>query len=117
MQANIGDYPMTCEWEQFREFTEAEKKKLYSKIAFQRATKPKNLGDMKNADGFARVTGPCGDTMEIWLKVNDGVITDATFVTDGCGNSIASCSTVTRWLRARVLLKLNRLASKIFSMT
>jgi nitrogen fixation NifU-like protein len=112
MQANIGDYPMTCEWEQFREFTEAEKKKLYSKIAFQRATKPKNLGDMKNADGFARVTGPCGDTMEIWLKVNDGVITDATFVTDGCGNSIASCSTVTEMAKGKSIVEAQQISQQ-----
>ena len=92
---------MTCEWEQFRESTDEEKKKLYSKIAFQRATEPHNLGDMKDADGFAKVTGPCGDTMEIWLKVNNGIITDATFITDGCGNSIASCSTVTEMAKGK----------------
>ena len=46
---------MTCEWEKFRESTEEEKKKLYSKIAFQRATEPKNRGDMKDTDGYARV--------------------------------------------------------------
>ena len=56
---------------------------------------PRNLGDMENADGFAKVTGSCGDTMEIWLKVKNGAITDATFMTDGCGTSIASGSMIT----------------------
>jgi len=43
---------------------------------------------IENPDGFKRYTGPCGDTMEISLKVKDGVIKDAKFQTDGCGNSI-----------------------------
>jgi len=103
---------MTCEWEKFRESTEEEKKKLYSKIAFQRATEPKNRGDMKDTDGYARVTGPCGDTMEIWLKVNNGIITDATFMTDGCGNSIASCSTITEMVKGRSTVEAQKISQQ-----
>jgi len=44
---------------------------------------------MDDADGHARVTGPCGDTMEFWIKVEDGVIRQTTFTTDGCEHSIA----------------------------
>ena len=39
---------------------------------------------------FATITGPCGDTMEIWIKVSEGAISKANFMTDGCGTSIAS---------------------------
>ena len=62
---------------------------------------PRNLGDIKNADGFARVTGPCGDTMEIWLKADDDTVKKATFITDGCGPSIASGSMVTEMARGK----------------
>jgi len=94
---------MTCEWEQYKNSTKEEMKAAYSKIAFDHATNPRNLGDMENADGFARMTGPCGDTMQIWLKVNDGIIADAAFMTDGCGNAIASCSMVTELAKEKSL--------------
>jgi len=86
---------MTSSWEQFEELIKAEMRKVYSETAIDHAVNPRNVGDMENADGFAKVTGPCGDTMEIWLKVKNGTIADATFMTDGCGTSIASGSTVT----------------------
>ena len=34
---------------------------------------PRNVGDMENADGSVKVTGSSGDTMEIWLKVRNGI--------------------------------------------
>ena len=56
---------------------------------------PRNLGEIKDADGMARIIGSCGDTMQIWLKVNQGLISQAHFMTHGCGTSIASGSMVT----------------------
>jgi hypothetical protein len=32
---------------------------------------PANFGPLKGANANARLTGPCGDTMEIWLGVGD----------------------------------------------
>ncbi|MBN1177257.1 MAG: iron-sulfur cluster assembly scaffold protein [Dehalococcoidales bacterium] len=68
---------------------------IYSDTVIDHAVHPRNLGDMQNADGFARVTGPCGDTMEIWLKTRNDTVAQVTFLTDGCGPSIASGSMVT----------------------
>jgi nitrogen fixation NifU-like protein len=62
---------------------------------------PRNLGIMQEADGFARVTGTCGDTMEIWLKVDGNTIINASFTTDGCGTSIASGSMVTEMAKGK----------------
>jgi len=53
---------------------------------------PKNIGKMEDPDGLGCITGPCGDTMEISLKIKNDIIMDATFMTDGCGTSIASGS-------------------------
>jgi len=58
---------------------------LYSRTVIDHAMNPRNVGNIEAADGYASVTGPCGDTMEIWLKVKDGTIVKATFITDGCG--------------------------------
>jgi len=86
---------MTSAWEQFEELIKAQMRKIYSETVIDHAMNPRNLGDMEDADGFARVIGPCGDTMEIWLRAKNGSLTDATFLTDGCGTSIASGSMVT----------------------
>ena len=103
---------MTCKWEHYKNSTKEEMKAVYSKIAFDHATNPRNLGDMENADGFAMVTGPCGDTMQIWLKVNDGIIADAAFMTDGCGNAIASCSMVTEMCKGKIVSEAQKLGQQ-----
>jgi len=70
-------------------------KRVYSEKTIDHFLNPRNLGKMTTPDGFARVTGPCGDTMEIYLKVKDGKVTNTSFWTDGCGPSIASGSMIT----------------------
>lgn len=59
------------------------------------AEHPRNYGMLEDADGHARIKGPCGDTMEFWLKVNDGKLDRVTFITDGCGASLACGSMAT----------------------
>jgi len=103
---------MTCEWEQHRDFTSEEKEAVYSKTAFEYATNPRNLRAMENADGFACVTGPCGDTMQIWLKINDGSIADTTFKTDGCSNAIASCSMVTEMCKGKIISEAQKIGQQ-----
>lgn len=39
--------------------------------------------------------GPCGDTMEFFLKIENDVIKKANFVTDGCGATVAAGSQTT----------------------
>jgi nitrogen fixation NifU-like protein len=79
----------------------ADARKIYSQTVIDHAIHPRNLGTMQNFDGFARITGPCGDTMEVWLKVNTDTITDISFMTDGCGTSIASGSMMTELARGK----------------
>ena len=82
----------------FKEVEQAvmeDMKKVYSEKTIDHFLNPRNLDEITAPDGFGRVTGPCGDTMEICLKVLDGKVTNASFWTDGCGPSIASGSMVT----------------------
>jgi nitrogen fixation NifU-like protein len=92
---------MTSAWEQFQELVKAQMRKIYSETVVDHAMNPRNLGDIEDADGFARVTGPCGDTMEIWLRAKNGSLTEATFLTDGCGTSLASGSMVTEMAKGK----------------
>ena len=59
----------------------------YGVAAFDRMLDPLYRGALLNPDGYARVTGPCGDTMEIFLKFKGDRIEAAAFETDGCGSS------------------------------
>jgi len=76
---------------------------VYSRTVVDHATKPRNVGMIANADGLARITGPCGDTMEIWLRVREGVIQRVSFWTDGCGPSIAAGSMATELVKGKQL--------------
>jgi nitrogen fixation NifU-like protein len=67
---------------------------------------------MPDADGFASVTGPCGDTMEIWLKVMDGIIIQATFYTDGWGTGIASGSMVTEMAKGKSITEAQKIGQQ-----
>jgi len=70
-------------------------KGVYSEKTIDHFLNPRNLGEIPAPDGFGRITGPCGDAMEICLKVRDGRVMNASFWTDGCGTTIASGSMVT----------------------
>ena len=53
----------------FKELQETvmeDMRKVYSEKAIEYFLKPRNLGVIQAPDAFARVTGPCRDTMEIY---------------------------------------------------
>jgi len=66
---------------------------------------PANFGPLRGANGTARITGPCGDTMEFWLLVLEGKVARATFTTDGCGHSILCGSAAARLAEGASLKK------------
>ncbi len=66
-----------------------------SPALIEHAQYPRNNSPLAAFDGHARITGPCGDTMEFWLVVRGGKVEKAAFVTDGCGPSHACGSMAT----------------------
>ncbi len=69
---------------------------LYSEKVMEHFKNPRNVGEMGNPDGIGHVGNTvCGDIMELYIKVNDSIITDAKFKTFGCGAAIATSSMVT----------------------
>jgi len=69
-------------------------RKRYSQIVIDHWQNPRNFRKIKNPDGYAKVTGPCGDTMEIFIKIKEETISECAFQTDGCGTSIV-CGSIT----------------------
>lgn len=85
---------------------------VYSKAVVEHSMNPQNMGELADADGFARVTGPCGDTMQLWLKLKGETILEASFLTNGCSTSIASGSMVTELARGKKLSQAQRIGQK-----
>ena len=92
---------MATAWDKYQGLVKEEMSKLYSQTVIEQAMNPRNVGNTEAADGYASVTGPCGDTMDIWLRVKDDTIVKATFMTDGCGTTIAAGSMVTRLAKGK----------------
>ena len=70
-------------------------RKVYSQKVVERWLNPRNWGKVRDPDGFAKIKGPCGDTMQISFKTNGDRIHNIRFMTDGCASSIASGSMTT----------------------
>jgi len=74
----------------------------YSKKVMDHFMNPRNVGVIKNPDGYGKVGNPvCGDIMEIFIKVKNDIITDIKFKTFGCGSAIATSSKVTELAKGK----------------
>ena len=77
---------------------------LYNQTVMDHFMNPRNMGDVKDADGIGEVgAAACGDIMKISLKIKDGRIEDARFKTFGCGSAIASSSMATELIKGRTI--------------
>ena len=88
-------------------------RKNYSEVVIDHWIRPRNFGRMEGPDGYAKIKGPCGDTMEIFLRLtDDGKIEEASFLTDGCGTSIASASVCVMVARGKTLHEALQISQK-----
>jgi nitrogen fixation NifU-like protein len=87
--------------EELNERIMEDMRKIYSRKAIDYFLHPRNLGKIENPDGYGKVTGPCGDTMEIFLKLINGKIVEANFITDGCGTTVICGSMVTELAKGK----------------
>ena len=79
----------------------------YSGQVLDHYENPRNVGKLDKTDpavGTGLVGAPaCGDVLQLQIKVEHDVITDAKFKTYGCGSAIASSSLITTWLKGKTL--------------
>lgn len=84
---------MASDMEAFvRELTEEiheETRKAYGEEAFERWKTRRYMGAIDSPDGYAVIRGGCGDTMSVFLRFEDGRVLQASYLTDGCGSSVA----------------------------
>ena len=64
-----------------------EAKEALGEKGFDRWRNPKFCGRLEGADGYAKLTGDCGDTMEMYIKIHDDKVVQVGYFTDGCSSS------------------------------
>ncbi len=76
----------------------------YSEKVIQHFREPHNVGVLEEANAFGKVGSPaCGDKTEMYLKIEDGIIKEAKFMTFGCAAAIASSSVATDLLKGMTI--------------
>lgn len=79
-------------------------KKLFgehSDVFLDHAYEPRNVGSMDDACVHVRVSGLCGDTIDIWIKEHEGRIVEISFIPDGCEGTVACGSAMTELVRRK----------------
>ena len=86
---------------------------LYSEKVMDHFRNPRNVGLIEDADGVGEVgNAVCGDIMKIYLKIEDGIVSDVKFETFGCGSAIASSSMATELIKGKPLADALKLTNK-----
>ena len=85
----------------------------YSEKVLDHFANPRNVGEIENADGIGEVgNSKCGDIMKMYIKVEDGTISDVKFKTFGCGAAIATSSMATELIKGKSVDEALQLTNK-----
>lgn len=86
-----------------------EMEELYREIILDHNKRPRNYRHMDGCTHHADGHNPlCGDQIEIFVKVKDGVIEDISFQGEGCAISKSSASLMTSALKGKTLEEAHR---------
>ena len=103
---------MNIDREKYQQIYETAMKQVYTETALGHGENPRNLECLGESNAFNILTGPCGDTMAIWLKVEDSRINDISFTTDGCMTSLAAGSMTTELARGKSLAEAQEISQQ-----
>ena len=86
---------------------------LFSEKVLDHFSNPRNVGEIENADGVGEVgNAKCGDIMKMYIKVDDGIISDVKFKTFGCGAAVATSSMATELIKGKSIDDALKLTNK-----
>ena len=86
---------------------------LYTETVMDHFRNPRNVGELPDANGVGEVgNAKCGDIMKIYLKIDDGIITDVKFNTFGCASAIATSSMATELIKGKPISEALELSNK-----
>ena len=92
---------MKVDQEKYNQLYQEALKQIYSDVVLDYGQNPRNYGIMAKSNAFGIIFGPCGDTMAIWLCIENNMIVDTSFTTDGCMTSLAAGSMVTELAKGK----------------
>lgn len=85
----------------------------YSEKVIDHYRNPRNVGKINNADAVGEAGSlACGDSLKIYLKIDNGIVTDAKFQTFGCGSAVASSSILTEMIIGRPVEEVKKITNK-----
>ena len=77
---------------------------IYTEKVMDHFRNPRNVGELKDANAIGEVGNPkCGDIMRVYLKIENNIIEDVSFMTFGCGSAVASSSMATELINGKTL--------------
>jgi nitrogen fixation NifU-like protein len=86
---------------------------MYSEKVMDHFMNPRNVGEIKDADGLGTVGNPvCGDMMTFYIKVNDNKLQDVKFKTFGCGAAIAVSSMISEMAKGKTIEEAMKISNK-----
>ena len=78
----------------------------YSEKVMDHFANPRNVGKLEDASGVGEVgNAKCGDIMKMYIRVEDGIITDVKFNTYGCASAIATSSMATEMIKGKPVIE------------
>lgn len=75
----------------------------YSKTAINYYINKPHMGQIPDADIISEMTGTCGDTMGIYIKMDNGVVGDAKYQVMGCAGAISAAMAVVDLIKGKDL--------------
>ena len=77
---------------------------IFSDKTIEHFMQPQNVGYMEDADAVGISGEPgCGDSLAIFIKVQDNVISEISFLVFGCVAAVASSSMTTELVKGKTL--------------
>lgn len=75
---------------------------IYTEIILDHYQNPRNFGKIKKPTYSVKVNNPlCGDSLELYIKIDNKIITDVKFIANGCAISVASVSLISQYLKGK----------------
>jgi len=94
-----------------------ELRELYQQVILDHNKSPRNFREMENATQFAEGYNPlCGDHLDVYLRVEDGIVKDVSFKGEGCAISKASASLMTSILKGKTKEEAEKLFEKFHNL-
>jgi nitrogen fixation NifU-like protein len=104
---------MSQDQDETKEANEATRKMLacagFSNTAINYYIDKPHMGSISDADQISEMTGSCGDTMGVYLKVTDGKVEDVKYEVMGCAGAVSAAMAAVDLIKGKTLEEARKL--------